>query len=116
MSQILNDYLSSRLPLPNVAAWGARLSDRRLSSRSYKDWLPEPRIEQTVARLAQIAESLLQHDIRPLRLCWTFELARIHLAFRPDGNCLVIFLEKAPGAFEEHVQAILQEFLTLPAV
>jgi hypothetical protein len=116
MSPWLNEFLSDRLPLPRVAAWGTRLADGSVASHSYQSSLPEPRIKQAVLRLAKAAEGLAQHKIQPRRLRWTFELATIHVGLRPDGICLVIFLENAPAATQAQIQAILEDFLKLQAV
>lgn len=112
MSQPLNEQLRARLALPAVAAWGTRHQDGQLFSHSYQDWLPARRIEQTISSLAQAAENLSHHHgIRPVRLCWTFELARIHLGIRTDGTCLVVFLENVPGSPDQQVLNILEDFV-----
>src|SRR5262249_9075762 len=115
MSPWLNDFLRNRLPLPRVAAWGARLSDVTVIGPSYQQSLPEQRIKHTVARLSNGADALLEHGIQPLGPLWIFELATIPIGLRPDGNCLVLFLESAPASAQLAIQSLLEDFLQLSA-
>ena len=102
--------------MPGVAAWCARLTDRTLASQCYTDWFRPAQVEQALSRVALAAESLAQHQIQPLKLCWTFEHARIYLACRPDGACLAMFVENRPDAPAAAVENVLHEFAALPDV
>jgi hypothetical protein len=115
MSEPLNDFLASRLPLPGVLGWSARLADRALLSHAYNDWLSPGRLEQTLTRLALETESLDQHGLQPRRLCWTFEHVRIYLAPRSDGAWLAVFVENNPTLDSGSIEHLLGEFAALQA-
>jgi hypothetical protein len=115
MSEALEQLLAQRLPLPGVAAWGARLAGRALKSHCYSDWFNPRQIEQALTRLTLAAESLDQHRLEARRLCWTFEHARIYLVIREDGMCLALFVENRPGLAAAGLIDVLEEFRQLPA-
>ena len=115
MNENLEEYLNQRLPLPGVAAWGARLADHTVLSHCYNDWLTPEQVEQTLLRLSLSADGLGYHGIQPVRLCWVFEHARIHLALRRDGVCLALFVENRPGVSNAKLAGLLGEFARLAA-
>ena len=114
MKEALETLLTRGLPQPGLAAWGARLPDQALASHCYNDWFAPQQIEQALTRLTLAAESLRQHKLEPLRLCWAFEHARIHLALRRDGACLAFFVENRPGLSTAALERLLEEFTALP--
>src|SRR5262245_21159224 len=85
MSDALREFIEARVPTEGLAAWGAQRADRSCVSKCHKKWLTSGQVEQTVSRLVVAAQNLARHDIEPLRLCWTFQHARVHLALRADG-------------------------------
>lgn len=113
MSKPLQDYINQNLPLEGVVAWGARLPDLTLASHCYDNRLPANRVDQAVSRLALAAECLGEYGIKPIRLCWRFELAAVHFAIRPDGSCLALFLEKNSGSSIDPIYSRLQKFIAL---
>ncbi len=116
MKQELEAFLSLRLPLPGLAAWGARLADRSMASRSFAPSLAARQIEQTVTKLTQAAEQLADHRIQPVRFCWVFEHLRIHVALRREGHCLALFVENRPGLASTALDGLLDDFVNLPAL
>lgn len=114
MKDALLELLNRRLPMPGVAAWSARLPDRSLIHQAYSDWFSEEQLEQIISRLALAADGLGYHGIQPVRLCWIFEHARIHLALRHDGPCLAFFVENRAGYASAKVESLLEEFSSLP--
>lgn len=114
MKDALLELLNRRLPMPGVAAWSARLPDRSLIHQAYSDWFNEEQLEQILSRLALAADGLGYHGIQPVRLCWVFEHARIHLALRPDGPCLAFYVENRAGYASAKVESLLEEFSSLP--
>jgi hypothetical protein len=116
MSDKLQEFLGRRLPLPGVAAWSVRLADRGVLSHCYNDWFTGAQIEQAVTRLGLAADGLGYHGIQPVRLCWVFEHARIHLALRGDGVCLALFVENRPSVSNAKLIGVLEEFAGLAAV
>ncbi|SPE50506.1 hypothetical protein SBV1_1140019 [Verrucomicrobia bacterium] len=115
MKEALEGLLRASLPLPGVAAWSARLTDRSLASYCYTDWFNSKQAESVLNRLALAAESLDQHHLRPERLAWTFEHARILLARRSDGACLAFFVENRPETPLAALESLLEKFLGLDA-
>ena len=99
----------ARLPQADARQAPARLPDRAVVSHCYTDWFNPRQAEQTLTRLALAAESLGQHRIQPLRLCWVFEHARILLALRRDAACLGLFVENRP---ELSTAALLEKIAT----
>ncbi len=114
MKAALLDLLNRRLPIPGVAAWSVRLPDRSLIHQAYSDWFNEEQLEQILARLTLSADGLGYHGIQPVRLCWVFEHARIHLGIRPDGPCLAFYVENRPGFPTGKIDRVLEEFFSLP--
>ncbi len=114
MKEALQALLDRNLPLPGLAACSARLPDRTYVTNCYGDWFAPAQVEQVLSRLALAADSLGYHGIQPVRLCWVFEHARIHLALRADGACLAVFVENRPGT-NPRVEGLLEGFVSLPA-
>ena len=109
-SSTLQEFLDRHLPLPGVAAWAARFPDRTMANLCYSDWFVPQQVEQILNRLALATDNLTQHGLQPVRLCWTFEHARIYLALRSDASSLALFVENRPGAPTDGVDALLEEF------
>ena len=103
-------FLKSRTHWPNVAGWGARFNDRTLLTHSNELSLPQSQIEQTVARLALAAESLVYHELKPIRLSWSFEKIRIYLGCATDGACLAIFVTKGSNVSDQELNDLLDQF------
>jgi hypothetical protein len=114
MSRALQDFLDPRLPLPGVAAWVARLADHSLAQEIFADWFTPGQLEQMLTRLVLAGENLARHQIQPVQVCWVFEHARIHLAARPDGAYLALFVENHAGLPTDALTQVLADFLALP--
>ncbi|HVM51405.1 MAG TPA: hypothetical protein VMU04_25465 [Candidatus Acidoferrum sp.] len=110
------EFLSQRLPLPGVAAWALRLANSRILSHCYTDWVSPDQVGQALSRLVLSADGFSYHGIRPTRVCWVFEHARLHLALRSDGACLALFVENRPGAADGKLDELLAEFAGLADV
>jgi hypothetical protein len=115
MSAALRSFLAERLSFPGLAGWGARLPDNTLAGRSGAVWLPEAQLERALARLMLAAESLKHHQIRPQRICWVFDNARVLVAVRPDKACLALWVPNQPGWPAKEVNRLLDDFLRLAA-
>lgn len=114
MKEALEKLIGQRMPLPGVAAWAVRRPDHTVVYDTYTDWFAPAQIEQTVARVVLAAENLDRHRFRPVRLCWVFDHARIHLAARDDGHYLALFVENRPDVPTDALMQVLGEFLALP--
>ena len=114
MKEAIQALLDRNLPSPGVRACSVRLADRTYVTHCYGDWFAPEQVEQALSRLALAADSLGHHGIQPVRLCWVFQHARIHLALRRDGACLAFFVENRPGPDAKWAE-LLEEFKSLPA-
>jgi hypothetical protein len=114
MSRALQDFLDPRLPLPGVAAWVARLADHSLVHEAFADWFTPDQLEHMLTHMVLAAENLAHHQIQPVRICWVFEHARLHLATRPDGTYLALFAENRADAPNDALTQVLEDFLSLP--
>ena len=115
MKEALQAFLDRNLPLPGMAAYSVRLTDRTFLNHCYSDWFTTTQVEQVLSRLALAADSLGYHGIQPTRLCWICEHSRIHLTLRRDGACLAFFVENRPGVTNDKLLAVLEEFARLEA-
>ncbi len=113
MDAALQPFCETRLPFPGLAAWAARHPDRTMTNQCFANWLTPARVEQSLTRLALAAESLHHQRLDPVRLCWVFEHIRLHLAIRPDGACLALFVENRPGLPPATPEGVLDDFLRL---
>jgi hypothetical protein len=113
MKESLQNLLERRLPADGVAAWAIRRADGSVQSHCRTDWFSPQQIEQVLTRLTQAADGLGYHGIQPLRLCWVFDHARMHLALRRDGVSLALFVENRPGVSGGKLAAVLDEFSAL---
>ena len=111
MSDALRKFIEVNVPKAGLVAWGAQLADSTFTSQCYNNWFTPAQVEQIVNRLATAAQNLAQHEIEPMRLCWKFEHARIHLALRDDGQCLALVVENRPGLAQDGLEHALDEFL-----
>jgi hypothetical protein len=111
----LEAFLSLRLPLPGVTAWGARLADKTVTSRSFGAGLNTRQIDTAVSKLATAVEQLADHRIQPVRMCWIFEHLRIHVGMRRDGSCLALYVENRPGLATTALEGLLEEYISLGA-
>ena len=111
MSQLIKEFLTARLTLPGVAAWGAQLSPGDFISQSQYDWLTAARLQQTHQELTLAAERLLGHNLKPSKYCWVFEHIRIYFAARKDGMSLACYTQNVADAPVTEIEGILQDFV-----
>ncbi len=112
---VLERFVAERLPFTGLAAWCARLPDRTIAGHSYVPWLSMAQLEQIFARITPTLDGLQQDQRQPVRLCWTFEQLRLHLAAWIGGACLVLIVQNTPETSAAAIQAALDEFRRLPA-
>jgi hypothetical protein len=111
---VLQQLLDQQLPLPGVAAWAVRMPDLAVGQESFGDWFSADQVAHFLGRMIQAVENLRRHHLEPSRLCWIFEHARVHLAVRPDGACLALFVENRPELPTHEIGQLLDNFLALP--
>jgi hypothetical protein len=115
MRSACEQFFATRLPLPGLAACGARMPDGMVIHQCFNRWLTPQQVRQAVTHFSQAFELFQQHQIAPLQMAWVFEHLRIHLRRRPDKACLALFLENRPDLPTDDVQAVLEDFAGLPA-
>lgn len=115
MREAIEQFVGQRLPLPGVAAWAVALADRTVLSHCYSDWFSEEQVGQMLSRLTLSANGIAHHGIQPVRLCWVYEHARIHLALGTQGACLALFVENRPGVTNVGLEGVLADFTRLQA-
>ena len=114
MSEALQEFLQANLPLEGLAAWGARLPDGTWLTRCYNDGFTAAQVEQLATSLVVAARGLDPYGLQPVRLCWVFEHARLHLALRREGDCLALLMENRPELANAEVDRVLDAFEELP--
>jgi len=113
MNAPLQAFCERCLSLQGVVASAVRAPDGRVHQRSAKPWFTPTQIQQVMTRLAVAAESLKHQVPDAKRLLWTFEHVQIHLASRPDGAHLAVFLENRGDTGLQPLQRLFADFVTL---
>ena len=114
MSEVTENFLSSRLPIAGLAAYTLQPGDGAVETECLSKSLYPSSTAQMLARLVQSSRSLLPSGEWPAHYCWTFECHRVYVAARPDGGCLALLVDNNPSAQLLRVQQTLQDFLDLP--
>jgi hypothetical protein len=114
MRTACEQFFAARLPITGLAACGARMPDGMVIHQCFNRWLSPHQVRQAVSHLTQAFELLQQHQLAPTQMAWVFEHLKVHLGLRPDKACLALFLENRPNLPSGEVQAVLQEFASLP--
>lgn len=113
MSELLENFLSSRLPIPGLAAYSLQMADRVLSNQCLSKSLYPSSTEQLLMRLTHGSKTLLPCPEKPVRYCWVFECLRVHVAVRLDGSSLVLVVENNSTAQMDRIQELLRDFVEL---
>ena len=115
MKSAVEGLMDRHLPLAGLAAWTARLPGPSTATQSLGDWFTTAQLEQALPRLLAAIDTFGSEGVAAHRSCWVFERARIHLALRPDGAALALFVENRAGLSTGPVENLLAEFFQLPA-
>ncbi len=111
MNDALEEFFATRLSRPGLAAYGLRLPDRSVHHKCLTNWIAPSQIEPALNRLMLAADNLRNHQLQPVTLYWTFERLRLYAGFRPDGACLVLFLENSAIEAAPHWESTLRDFM-----
>ena len=114
MSEVLKEFVEANLPSAGLAAWGMRFADGTWFTRCCNEALALPHVEQMAKALATAGGELEPHGLQPVRLCWVFEHARLHLALRREGVCLVLLMENRPDFPQGEIDRVLETFVQMP--
>jgi hypothetical protein len=114
MSDTIETFLSTRLPIGGVAAYSIHVSSGVLAAECLSKSLYPTSTEQMLARLVQGGRALLPCGEQAAQYCWTFEGHRVYVAARADGTGLALLVENNASAQLARIKETLQEFLDLP--
>ncbi len=116
MSDSLNNFLASRLPISGLAAYSVHLPNRLLDMQCFSKSLYAVGAEDMLNKVVQGGRTLLPPGEGPVQYCWTFEVHRVYVAARPDGVCLALLVENNASTQLVRIQETLQGFLNLAEI
>lgn len=114
MSEVLEDFMSSRLPITGLAAYSVQLPDRVLTTQALSKSLYPAATERMLTGVVQSGRALLPAGQSAASYCWVFERLRVYVAARRDGICLALLVTNEPGIQMRCIQETLQAFGELP--
>ncbi len=113
MSDSLESFLSSRLPIVGLVGYSIQTPDRVLARECLSKSVYPTTVDQLLNGVVNSGRAALPPGEQPAQYCWTFEYLRVYVAARPDGACLALLVENNPGVQMVRVQEALQAFLDL---
>jgi hypothetical protein len=116
MSDMLQYFLASRLPIVGLVAYSIQLPDQVLVTECLSKSLYPSSAEQMLSGLVHSGRTLLPAGQDAARYCWVFEYLRVYVAARADGACLALLVENNAGAQVARVQEALADFLELAEI
>jgi hypothetical protein len=114
MSDALENFLSSRLPIVGLVAYNIQFSDRVLTTQCLSKSLYLSTTEHMLTEVVNSGRTLLPPSQRAARYCWIFDCLRVYVAARPDGACLALLVENHSRTQMPRIQETLQAFAELP--
>ena len=116
MSNVLENFFSSRLPIVGLVAYSVEVSDQVLAAQCLSKSLYRSAAEHLLAGVVRSGRTLLPAGQNAARYCWVFECLRVYVATREDGACLSLLVENNPGVQILRIQETLQAFSDLPSL
>jgi hypothetical protein len=113
MSEAVENFLSSRLPIGGVAAYSIHSPGGVMATECLSKSLYPTSAEQLLTRVVKGGRTLLPCGEQAAHYCWTFEAHRVYVAARTDGICLALLVENNSTAQLVRIQETMQEFLDL---
>lgn len=114
MSDALENFLLSRLPIIGLAAYSIQLPDRVVAMECMsKNFIPAA-AQQILTSLIQSGRTLLPTGKESAHYCWSFDRHKVYVAARADGACLGILVKNNPDVQGNRIQEALQDFVELP--
>ena len=114
MSDALENFLLSRLPIVGLAAYSIQLPDRVVATECMSKSLLPAAAEQILTSLIQSGRTLLPTSKESAHYCWSFDRHKVYVAARADGACLAILVKNNPDGQGNRIQEALQAFVELP--
>jgi len=115
MKRAVEALFQGRPPLAGLAAWCVVQPDGATFSHCHTDWFKPAQVERALQRMTTGVQNLRGLEMQPDLWCWVFDRTRIYMTLRPDGAALALFAENRPGLPVTEIDAVLQEFRSLPA-
>jgi hypothetical protein len=113
MTNALETFLSSRLPIVGLVAYSIQSPDHVHTTQCFSKSFYPSAAEQMLTGVVQSSRILLPASQCTARYCWIFDCLRAYVAARPDGTCLALLVENNPGAQMPRIQEMLQAFAEL---
>ena len=116
MNNMLESFLSSRLPIGGLIAYSLQLPDRVVATQCLSKSFYPTATEQMLNAVVHTSRTLLPAGEREARYCWTFECLRVYISARADGACLALLVENNPSVQIVRIQETLRTFAELSEV
>ncbi len=116
MSEILSNFMSSRLPISGLAAYSIHLPHQPPELECLSKSIYPSSTGQMLTWLVESSQTLLPCGESPVQYCWTYEAHCVYVAGRPDGCCLAMLVENNPSVQVLRVKETLQGFLELDQI
>jgi hypothetical protein len=113
MSDQLENFLSSRLPIVGLVAYSIHLPDRVLATECFSKSLYPTTTEHMLNSVVQSGLTLLPADGCAAQYCWIFECLRVYVAARADGALLALLVENNPTVQMSRIEETLQAFVEM---
>jgi len=113
MSEVLENFLPSHLPISGLAAYGIYVRNGIMAAECLSKSLYPISTEQMLTRMVQGGQALLPCGESSAQYCWTYEAHRVYVAARADGAALALLVENNPNAQIARIKETLQDFLDL---
>ncbi len=114
MSNALETFVSSRLPIAGLVAYSVHLPDRVIEVQCLSKSFYPSAAEDMLTGLVHAGRTLLPVSQQAARYCWIFDCIRVYVAARADGSCLALLVENNPGAEMNRIRETLESFVELP--
>jgi hypothetical protein len=114
MNDVLQEFLSPRLPIGGVVAYSVQSPDQVLAVECFSKSFYNSAAENLLSRVVHAGRTLLPAADCAASYCWSFESLQVYVAARADGACLALLVENGPGAQLLRIQETLQAFVDLP--
>lgn len=114
MSNAVDNFLASRLPIAGVAAYCVQMADRVVAAQCFSKSLYASTTERMLLGVVLSCRTLLPASERSARYCWIFESLHVYVAARADGLSLALLVEDTLATELAQVRETVQAFLEIP--
>jgi hypothetical protein len=115
MSDMIQNFIMTRFPIPGLAAYSVHSPVAALESQCLSKSLYGGTADQMLSHVIKCGRVLLPSGGRPVNYCWTFEAHQVYVAVRADGLSLALLMENNVNVQPSTVRDVLEGFLDLQA-